>query len=158
MEEVDEMIDGADIDSDGKISYEEFVKMVVIGINDFSNLQYVLAKRQAKKASLKIVREVLQSYDLDGTGAITVDELYEGLSTNIGDDILLVEEIIENVDKDDDGNINHNEFLNMVAVVWGKENQFVTGDGRFLTKNQVDEFRMAFDLFDLNKDDRITVE
>jgi len=119
-QELDEMIADAYVEEDGLIRYEEFVKLIVVGIGDVS-------KTYGVKSFRKWMRQTFKQFDMDGDKKISAEELYEVLSKQFGQ-VLTVEQlgaIIQRADMNQDGEINFREFINQIVYVRGKEGQFL---------------------------------
>ena len=94
---IHKMVNDTDLNKDGNIDYQEFTKM--------------LQKRARKNKFLK----AFQLLDCNGDGKISKDEIKSVIKQCGG--TLFDEEIektIEDVDKDGDGYLNYNEFLNIM--------------------------------------------
>lgn len=92
--DMEKIIDECDIDGNGFIDYSEFLTATL-------NWQNCLSKDRLKAA--------FKSYDLDGNGKISVNELslaFKG--TGIGSEMIL--EAVSQVDKNNDGEIDFEEF------------------------------------------------
>ena len=98
-EEVQKMINDADLDSNGKVDLAEFAKMM---------------KKRAKNNELMAA---FQNFDSDGSGKISGEELKQAL-TSIGEDITddQLVKMIKEADKDGDGQVDYEEFLKMMAT------------------------------------------
>ncbi|KAJ6411963.1 hypothetical protein OIU84_005098 [Salix udensis] len=97
--EIKQLMDGADVDKSGTIDYVEFITATMH------------RHRLEKEENLY---KAFQYFDKDNNGFITRDELRQAMSQNgMGDDAT-IDEIIEDVDADKDGNINYEEFSTMM--------------------------------------------
>ena len=94
---IHKMVNDTDLNKDGNIDYQEFTKM--------------LQKRARKNKFLK----AFQLLDCNGDGKISKDEIKSVIKqcggTFFDEEI---EKTIEDVDKDGDGYLNYNEFLNIM--------------------------------------------
>lgn len=97
QEELDAMIKDMDVDGSGTIDYEEFITATL-------NLATLEKEELLKKA--------FEHFDADGSGYITMDELEAALKELGMDDI---KDILEKVDTDGDGQIDYEEFVNMMV-------------------------------------------
>uniref|UniRef100_A0A8C6XJW4 Calglandulin n=1 Tax=Naja naja TaxID=35670 RepID=A0A8C6XJW4_NAJNA len=97
-EQVEEMLKEADLDEDGKVTFEEFVKM--------------LAK---KEASEEEEQRTFMLFDRNGDGTITTRELGTVLRS-LGQNPTEAElrEIVHKLDTDKNGTIDFPEFLNLM--------------------------------------------
>ncbi|CAG8764332.1 16472_t:CDS:2, partial [Cetraspora pellucida] len=95
------MVDNVDSDKDGKINFDEFLKMMTIKMSESDND--------------RALREAFKVYDKDGNGFITAAELKSAMES-IGEKISYkeVEEMISHADLDGDGRINYEEFIRMM--------------------------------------------
>merc|ERR1712106_612018 len=85
-----------DINDDGKISYQEFLMMMMNEENSYKDN----------------IREAFQAFDVDGDGFITRDELKEVLikaGGSYSDDE--IDGIVKEADQDGDNRINMDEFI-----------------------------------------------
>lgn len=91
-----------DVDGDGAISYDELV---------MATLQKKLSAKEER------LFNVFSALDINGDGKITADEIEQALSgfMDVGEDIA---KMINEVDKDGDGEIDYDEFVEMFI---GKE-------------------------------------
>ena len=89
-------MDAADVDGDGSIDYQEFLG-ATIHMSKLNKEEYLL--------------KAFQHFDTDNSGFITRDELIEGLKGMGSGDL---EGILKEVDKDNDGRINYEEFCTMM--------------------------------------------
>ncbi|CAH1267744.1 CALM1 [Branchiostoma lanceolatum] len=78
-EELEEMIDEADIDGDGHINYDEFYLMMKPGFITASELRVVMANL-GEKLSEQEVEEMIDEADIDGDGHINYMEFYHMMS------------------------------------------------------------------------------
>ena len=91
------MVTDTDLNKDGNIDYHEFTKM--------------LKQRARKNKFLK----AFQLLDKNGDGKISKEEI-KAVIKQCGGSFFdeEVERVIQNVDKDGDGYLNYNEFLNIM--------------------------------------------
>ncbi|KAL6893932.1 hypothetical protein ACP4OV_008030 [Aristida adscensionis] len=96
--EIDALMEAADIDNSGTIDYGEFIA-ATLHINKVEKEDKLYA--------------AFQYFDKDGSGYITQDELQKACEEfGIGDTRL--EDIIRDIDQDNDGRIDYNEFVAMM--------------------------------------------
>ena len=101
--EIQDMIDNADVNCDGKIEFEEFVRMMA---DDSSSVDHE-----------KEMLEAFKVFDKDGSGTISHAELkqvMEDLGENMTEQE--IDNMIKDADTDDDGMVNYQEFLAMMIV------------------------------------------
>ncbi|KAG4436631.1 EF-hand [Leptodontidium sp. 2 PMI_412] len=99
MSEIEDMINEVDLDQTGTVDLEEFIKMMSI-------------KTKPSNADDEM-RSAFNVFDKDGSGTISVDELGQLMKTfgeNLSDEDLKV--MIQEVDKNGDGHIDYQEFVN----------------------------------------------
>ncbi|XP_024015294.1 calcium-dependent protein kinase 19 isoform X1 [Eutrema salsugineum] len=97
--EVKQLLEDADVDGNGTIDYIEFISATM-------NRYRVEREENLFKA--------FQHFDKDNSGFITRQELETAMKEyNMGDDAMIKEIILE-VDADNDGSINYQEFCNMM--------------------------------------------
>lgn len=97
---VEEIFSQVDFNEDNTISFSEFV---------------TVSAQKEKVLTRDMLRKAFDIFDLDGNGFITKDELDKTLPATIKDDNTW-EELIHEVDKDGDGRINFEEFVNMMEL------------------------------------------
>eukprot|EP00475_Leptophrys_vorax_P030937 TRINITY_DN4668_c0_g1_i1.p1 TRINITY_DN4668_c0_g1~~TRINITY_DN4668_c0_g1_i1.p1 ORF type:complete len:533 (-),score=71.51 TRINITY_DN4668_c0_g1_i1:249-1847(-) len=98
-EQVRQLMEAADVDNSGTIDYQEFITATI---------------HMNKVEKEENLFQAFQHFDADGSGYITVEELREALSK---EEALLpgeIDAIIEEVDTDNDGRIDYNEFCAMM--------------------------------------------
>ncbi|KAG5526915.1 hypothetical protein RHGRI_032987 [Rhododendron griersonianum] len=96
--EIRDLMDAADVDNSGTIDYGEFVAATV-HLNKLEREEHLVA--------------AFQYFDKDGSGYITVDELQQACVEHNMTDVFL-EDIIREVDQDNDGRIDYQEFVAMM--------------------------------------------
>ncbi|CAN8245177.1 unnamed protein product [Cochlearia groenlandica] len=97
--EVKQLVEDADVDGNGTIDYIEFISATM-------NRYRVEREDNLFKA--------FQHFDKDNSGLITRQELETAMKEyNMGDDVM-IKDIISEVDADNDGSINYQEFCNMM--------------------------------------------
>ncbi|KAL7087916.1 hypothetical protein ACP275_13G097500 [Erythranthe tilingii] len=99
--EVRQLMDAADVDGDGTIDYIEFITATMH------------RHRLEREENLY---KAFQYFDKDSSGFITRDELEAAMQEhNVGDQST-IKDIIAEVDTDNDGRINYEEFCNMMRT------------------------------------------
>lgn len=104
--EVRQLMDAADVDGNGTIDYIEFITATMH------------RHRLEREENLY---KAFQYFDKDSSGFITRDELETAMQEHGVGDQATIKEIIDEVDSDNDGNINYEEFCNMMRT--GNQNQ-----------------------------------
>ena len=101
--EIQDMIDNADVNSDGKIEFEEFVRLMA---DDSSSIDH----DKELLAAFKV-------FDKDGNGKISHTELKQVMD-DLGENMTEkeIDTMIKDADTDDDGMVNYQEFLSMMIV------------------------------------------
>ncbi|CAL1370727.1 unnamed protein product [Linum trigynum] len=98
--EIYDLMQAADIDNSGTIDYAEFVA-ATLHLNKVEREDHLFA--------------AFSYFDKDGSGYITIDELQQACNEFGMEDVCL-EEMIREVDQDNDGRIDYNEFVAMMQV------------------------------------------
>lgn len=98
-EQVDEMFAQCDADGSGEIDYSEFVVATMNEKNLLSNNK---------------LHTAFKMFDKDGGGSISTDEIKQVLSFGQALDESVVQQIIEQVDANGDGEISYEEFAAMM--------------------------------------------
>lgn len=98
-EEVGQIFDKMDLNKDGKIEYSEFI----VAALDEKNLM-----------SEKRLKAAFDMYDKDKSGSISAEEIKKVLSFGKDIDEQLIVNIIKQVDENNDGELQFNEFFNMM--------------------------------------------
>ncbi|XP_054756815.2 calmodulin-like [Lytechinus pictus] len=98
-EEIKELIKQVDLDGNGSVSFDEFVKVVV----------QALQRLEAE------VRAAFQAMDKDGSGSLSHDEVKQ-VFADFGEKLSDkdVDALIKEADKDGDGTVNYDEFVAML--------------------------------------------
>ncbi|PIN11173.1 Ca2+/calmodulin-dependent protein kinase, EF-Hand protein superfamily [Handroanthus impetiginosus] len=99
--EVRQLMDAADVDGNGSIDYTEFITATM-------HRHRIERDENLYKA--------FQYFDKDGSGFITRDELQTAMQENGMGDPSTIKEILDEVDTDNDGRINYEEFCNMMRT------------------------------------------
>ncbi|XP_064601551.1 calmodulin-A-like isoform X2 [Liolophura sinensis] len=101
--ELRDMINDVDIDGNGTIEFDEFLRM--------------MAKRQSEVDEQKDITDAFKVFDRNGDGFISASELRHVMTTlgeQLSDDE--VENMIKEADVDGDGMINYEEFIRMMMT------------------------------------------
>ncbi|PON44939.1 Calcium dependent protein kinase [Parasponia andersonii] len=117
--EIHGLMQAADIDNSGTIDYGEFVA-AMLHLNKVQKEDHLYA--------------AFSYFDKDGSGYITPDELQQ-VCEKFGLENVQLDDIIREVDQDNDGRIDYNEFVAMMQD---------TGFGKGLQNNMNTGFREAF--------------
>ncbi|KAJ9567944.1 hypothetical protein OSB04_003910 [Centaurea solstitialis] len=97
--EVRQLMDAADVDGNGTIDYIEFITATM---------------HRHKLEREEDLYKTFQHFDTDGSGFITRDELESAMKKYGMGDEATIKEIISEVDTDNDGKINYEEFCTMM--------------------------------------------
>jgi calcium-dependent protein kinase len=98
-DEVDEMFAKVDVDDSGAIDYSEFV---------------VASMNEKNLLSNNKLQSAFKMFDKDGGGSISTDEIKQVLSFGQNLEESVVNEIINQVDANGDGEISFDEFAEMM--------------------------------------------
>lgn len=101
-DEVDKLFLDVDTDKSGFIDYSEFI---------------VATMSSKKNLSEEKLTAAFKLFDSDGNGTISKDELTQVLSTSGQITQDTIEEILKQADENDDGEINFDEFCNLMSKV-----------------------------------------
>ncbi|XP_059628519.1 calcium-dependent protein kinase 1-like [Cornus florida] len=96
--EIYDLMQAADVDNSGTIDYGEFIA-ATLHLNKVERQDHLFA--------------AFSYFDKDGSGYITMDELQQACEEFGAEDVRL-EEMIREVDQDNDGRIDYNEFVAMM--------------------------------------------
>lgn len=131
----------------------ESLKLTLLNLKNFHNksklqnaVQVYTASQIATNQELKEIRKQFQALDKDGNGKLTKNELLQEYSKtmNFSQASEVVDKILLELDKDNDGFIDYTEFL--------------VSCGEKLKKIVRDNLKVAFQAFDLDKNGVITVD
>ena len=103
--DIQNMFNEIDTDKNGVIDYTEFLSAAI---------------EQNKILKERKLFEAFQEFDVDGTGKISKDDILKVLKLERDFDGK-IEEMIKEVDKNGDGEIDYMEFLNMMGYNYGQE-------------------------------------
>ncbi|KAL4238029.1 hypothetical protein ACF0H5_002740 [Mactra antiquata] len=100
--ELAQLIAEVDVDGNGEIDFQEYLQM--------------MASRMSFNGSAVQIREAFKVFDKDNKGFLTVDELRH-IMTNLGEKLTdeEVDEMLSIVDADGNGEIDYEEFTQMLA-------------------------------------------
>ncbi|WOL04930.1 calcium-dependent protein kinase 2 [Canna indica] len=98
--EIKQLMDAADVDGNGSIDYIEFITATM---------------HRHRLERDEHLHSAFQYFDKDNSGFITRDELETAMIEHGMGDIDAIKEIISEVDKDNDGRINYEEFCSMMT-------------------------------------------
>ena len=100
--DIEAMINAVDSDGSGTINFNEFVSL--------------MGRKADEPISEQEVLDAFKVFDKDGNGLISAVEL-KYIMTSLGEKLTdnEVEEMIGEVDKDEDGHINYDEFVKMMS-------------------------------------------
>jgi len=98
-----DMINEVDADGNGTIDFPEFLTM--------------MARKMKDTDSAEEIKEAFKVFDKDGNGFISAAELRH-IMTNLGEKLTdeEVDEMIREADVDGDGQINYDEFVDMMMA------------------------------------------
>jgi calmodulin len=101
--ELQDMINEVDADGNGTIDFPEFLTM--------------MARKMKDTDSAEEIKEAFKVFDKDGNGFISAAELRH-IMTNLGEKLTdeEVDEMIREADVDGDGQINYDEFVDMMMA------------------------------------------
>lgn len=99
FEEINLILDSIDTDQNGEISYQEFLSSVIDN------------KKVINRKNLKLCFE---SFDINKDGKLSVEELKSALGTNNTE---YIHTLINSIDKNDDQEIDLNEFLELMEKI-----------------------------------------
>ncbi|XP_030511405.1 calcium-dependent protein kinase 2-like [Rhodamnia argentea] len=97
--EVKQLMEAADVDGNGSIDYIEFISATM---------------HRHKLERDEHLYKAFQYFDKDGSGYITKDELEAAMKEHAIGDEANIKDIIAEVDKDNDGRIDYDEFCTMM--------------------------------------------
>ena len=107
-EEVDKIFAKVDIDGSGVIEYSEWIVATI-------DLKKLLTPEK--------LQDAFNLFDKDGGGTISPDEVKDVLCSGQDVDDSVWEKIIEQIDKDGDGEISFEEFCNMMQKMLNYEDE-----------------------------------
>ncbi|MED6145816.1 translation elongation factor EF1B gamma [Stylosanthes scabra] len=104
-EELQDMITEVDADGNGTIEFDEFLNLMAKKIKDTDDAEEEL-------------KEAFKVFDKDQNGFISASELRH-VMINLGEKLTdeEVEQMIKEADLDGDGQVNYDEFVNMMMAV-----------------------------------------
>ncbi|XP_014505080.1 calcium-dependent protein kinase 29 isoform X1 [Vigna radiata var. radiata] len=97
--EIKQLMEAADVDKSGTIDYQEFITATI---------------NRHKLEKEENLYKAFQYFDKDNSGYITREELRQALTEYQMGDEATIDEVIDDVDTDNDGKINYQEFVAMM--------------------------------------------
>ncbi|KOM49053.1 hypothetical protein LR48_Vigan07g275700 [Vigna angularis] len=97
--EIKQLMEAADVDNSGTIDYQEFITATI---------------NRHKLEKEENLYKAFQYFDKDNSGYITREELRQALTEYQMGDEATIDEVIDDVDTDNDGKINYQEFVAMM--------------------------------------------
>ncbi|KAK8472940.1 hypothetical protein PHAVU_001G002800 [Phaseolus vulgaris] len=97
--EIKQLMEAADVDKNGTIDYQEFITATI---------------NRHKLEKEENLYKAFQYFDKDNSGYITREELRQALTEYQMGDEATIDEVIDDVDTDNDGKINYQEFVAMM--------------------------------------------
>lgn len=146
QEAMDEIIADCDEDGNGQIEFPEFMAIV-------SSKKLKKFGSTAKIKKIPEYKQAFSVFDEDGSGSITVDELF-AVVENMGSTLTReeVKKMMDEVDDDQSGEIEFPEFLQLMCT------EKLESLGVDLSSDKINEYRLAFSLFDKDGGGSITAE
>merc|ERR1719219_3056819 len=106
FDEMDKTMNATDKNGDDKVSFEEYLELVELQKNQKGDAAKKLEEMKAK----------FKSFDKSGDGQISAEELEEGLSKlGYNPSGIVLRGMLRRADKNRDGQINYNEFAQMMC-------------------------------------------
>lgn len=109
-DEIQEMINQVDIDGNGTVDFNEFLRMM-----SRSRSRNAKNDEERKLSEEEEMRQAFKVFDIDGNGVIDAQELrltMRNLGENLTDED--VKAMIRAADKNGDGKIDYEEFIKMM--------------------------------------------
>ncbi|CUT98993.1 calmodulin [Echinococcus multilocularis] len=126
-----------------------FVKTVRDPMEDGERLAEQLINSQ--KLTLEQVSDIKRSFnyfDENGDGFVSLEELTAAFGAiGLAHDRALIRNLFQEADENGDGSIDYKEFVSLMATSFQSQTQAVTH-----FSSQIDMYREAFNMFDVNKD------
>jgi len=136
LKEANEMIKAADQDNSGSIKFTEFASMW---------------QRKLLSVNESYIHNVFEVLDADGNGLIDPSELAQVLDMTNAEDDVKIQEMIEEVDTDNDGKVNFQEFkAAMLEKNFGPNGADV---GHKLNANDVEEMHELMEYINIDDHD-----
>jgi len=140
--EVDALFKKGDSDGDGKIDYQELIKLM------FPQSAQALQKLQKSFSNLNDVKAAFKRYDADGDGHVSKSELQQVMT---GFSTAEVESIFSLGDKDQSGGIDYQEFIGLMLP-----NAPATIARLGMSFRSISNVKESFKKFDINQDGQIS--
>ncbi|KAI5892512.1 EF-hand [Schizophyllum commune H4-8] len=113
-EQIMEMIDKVDVDGDGRVNFREFLMLMGADASFFRPDDMVVDG--APSAAEKEIKEIFRSFDKNGDGTVSVNELkeiLESFGTRLSQG--QAEAMINAADTNGDGVVGYEEFVKMIT-------------------------------------------
>lgn len=130
-EELKALLELIDQDASGTIDYEEFIAAT-------------LSQHQMEKA--ENMAAAFRHFDTDGSGTISKQELHQALRTSFAgsvDSEVEIERILHEVDKNGDGQIDYNEFVELMTGKASNAAQQAVAQVRLETRGSLSAYKAA---------------
>lgn len=156
--QIDALLAEVDHDASGELEFEEFLVLVIKAQNARPRADLINYRDWCDEPILRKITETFRKYDCSGDGAIDKAELTRVFKESLGLKLQpsQVEEACQEVDKDQSGQIEFDEFASMWVVLSRKRKPI--NPREYLTAQELGANLEMFRAFDKSGDGKIDVD
>merc|ERR1719409_2091616 len=155
--QIDAIVREYDLDGSGEVDFEEFVVMMIKLMGRRVRCDCINYKEYLTEETLEKYEEYFRQADQSGDGALSTEEvekMIRRLGIQLSKDQL--RDIFREVDKDQSGEIEFDEYCAMMVKLTGVRKRINARE--YIDREDVEQYRLAFSNFDTSGDGTISAK